>query len=120
MCELQLLRLHAGVSLSLQPRLDVSFAHIAGDFQIWNRRVVSALALPLAKVAAEVRHITHPLPWITMPAHILKSGLTGVFDKWDVNVSAKISGREFGRSFMRPVSARKVNVAFHNAAAEKS
>lgn len=93
MCELQMLRLHAGVSLSLQPRLDVSFAHIAGDFQIWNRRVVSALARPPAKVAAVVRHITHPLPWITMLAHILKSCLTGAFDKWDVNVSAKISRR---------------------------
>ena len=65
-------------------------------------------------------HITHPLPWITMPDHILKSSMTGAFDKWHDSVSAKISCREFGRSFMRPVSARKVNVAFYNAAAEKS
>ena len=41
MCELQLLRLYAGVSLFLQPRLDVSFAHIAGT----SRYVIGELFL---------------------------------------------------------------------------
>lgn len=47
-----LLRLHGGASLSLQSRLDVSFTHIAGDFQLYYQKVIFALALRHTKVAA--------------------------------------------------------------------